>query len=584
LLFMKLPRGASVRLEPELLVWQGRESTRAPASEMCRMADAKCRGTCLESDFDDQIQDARLQKLEGGIGRRAASRQHELGSSKVRSQVPRTRIGESWLGQDLKSAGRLREADCGGRVRYALGGAARKFPYASDRKPSVGDRYLGWLTWVLLGYALLGRGFAYLGVGPIYIGEITLFFGLVIWSLNRFSFEVLRLLPACFLAAFMFWNLTRSLPYLSEYGIATLRDAASWGYGFFAFIVATLLIARPERLRLLLDRFRKFVVIFAVVAPVAWLLELLYSDAIPRLPGSPGGIVDVKAGDLLVHLTGAAAFLISGLAGASSLLSLFLAVMLCVNFPLMAFWNRGGMLAFLLAVALASLLSPFKAKALYMLAVFALAFFVLFATDAKIQLSGLSSDDVELSAEQLVMNLQSVVSANSANAGRLESTKQWRLEWWGKIVSYTFRGDYFWTGKGYGINLADDDDFHPKRIEDDTPLRSPHSIHMMFLARSGVPGLAFWLLVQATWALGMLIGHLRSRDRGDRRWAGLFLFLLAYWVAFMINASFDVFVEGPMGGIWLWTVYGVGLGAMWIYRRYPEVLWEPSSRSQKLGT
>jgi hypothetical protein len=56
---------------------------------------------------------------------------------------------------------------------------------------------------------------------------------------------------------------------------------------------------------------------------------------------------------------------------------------------------------------------------------------------------------------------------------------------------------------------------------------------------------------------------------------GMFLFLLAYWVAFMVNASFDVFLEGLMGGIWFWTLYGVGLGAMWIYQRYPEILEDP---------
>ena len=46
---------------------------------------------------------------------------------------------------------------------------------------------------------------------------------------------------------------------------------------------------------------------------------------------------------------------------------------------------------------------------------------------------------------------------------------------------------------------------------------------------------------------------------------------LAYWGAFMANASFDVFIEGPMGGIWLWTVFGAGLAAVWTYRRHPEL-------------
>ena len=52
----------------------------------------------------------------------------------------------------------------------------------------------------------------------------------------------------------------------------------------------------------------------------------------------------------------------------------------------------------------------------------------------------------------------------------------------------------------------------------------------------------------------------------------MFLFLLAYWLAFMINTAFDVFLEGPMGGIWFWTIYGVGLAALWLYRHDPAAL------------
>ena len=40
----------------------------------------------------------------------------------------------------------------------------------------------------------------------------------------------------------------------------------------------------------------------------------------------------------------------------------------------------------------------------------------------------------------------------------------------------------------------------------------------------------------------------------------------------MANASFDVFIEGPMGGIWFWTIYGIGLAAMWCFKYRPYVL------------
>ena len=454
-------------------------------------------------------------------------------------------------------------------MRHAVGKPRDGF-WHTRKRPSTGDRYLAWLTWVLLGYALLGRGFAYLGVAPLYLGEITLAFGLVIWCLNRFCFEVFRLVPACLLAGFIFWEATRTFPHISDYGIDALRDGASWGYGFYALIVATLLIARPERLVFLLNRYRRFVVIFVALAPIAFLIDLLVGDAVPRLPGSPVPLLDVKAGDILVHLAGSAAFLVAGLGGAS----IFVVVMLCVDFPLAAFWNRGGMLAFLASLSLATLLTRYRTRVVSVLYAFVFALMIFAFSGVAIQLPG-QSDELEISAEQLVLNVQSVISEDDSNTARLESTKEWRLEWWSKIIGYTFGGDYFWTGKGYGINLAEDDDFQNKQLEDDTPLRSPHSAHMTFLARSGVPGFALWLLVQLSWALGMLIGYLRSRYRQQRWWSATFLFLLAYWTAFMINASFDVFIEGPMGGIWFWTLYGVGLGAMWIYQRYPETLADP---------
>jgi hypothetical protein len=43
----------------------------------------------------------------------------------------------------------------------------------------------------------------------------------------------------------------------------------------------------------------------------------------------------------------------------------------------------------------------------------------------------------------------------------------------------------------------------------------------------------------------------------------------------MANTGFDVFIEGPMGGIWLWCLYGAGIGCMWVYKRHPDLLTPP---------
>jgi O-antigen ligase len=240
----------------------------------------------------------------------------------------------------------------------------------------------------------------------------------------------------------------------------------------------------------------------------------------------------------------------------------FVTAMMFVIFAL-ASTSRGGMVAFLTSVSLVALLRPLSGRVWRMLAIGGLVVVIFSA-------SGISLDtgqSRELSFEQIVMNLQSV--STDEGTEDLQGTKQWRIDWWDEIIGYTFHGDYFWTGKGFGINLANEDGY---QLHADESLRSPHNGHLTVLARSGVPGLFLWLLAQLSWALGMLGGYRRSRFKGERRWASLFLFLLAYWAAFMINAAFDVALEGPMVGIWFWTIYGVGLAAMWIHRCHPEAL------------
>lgn len=428
------------------------------------------------------------------------------------------------------------------------------------QKPSIGDKYLTWYLCVLLGYALLGRGFAYLGLAPVYIGEFTLALGLLAWLLNRHGLKVFELLTAWFLVGFMLWGCLRTLPYVSEYGVDALRDGVLWAYGAFAFVIATLLIAKPERLQVLIDRYGRFIVVFSALAPVVMLLTLLYSEALPHLPGAPVPLVSAKPGDLLVHLAGVAAFMLVGL----GIAPLFVVIMTCINFPLIALNNRGGMLAFLTSVSLIALLRPLSGKLWRLLAIGVIAIVVFGLSGISVDIPG---EERDLSFEQLASNVQSVSSDQSD--GGLSQTKEWRLKWWDKIIGYTFDGQYFWTGKGFGINLANDDGF---QVEADESLRSPHNGHLTILARSGVPGLGLWLLVQLGWSLGLLSGYLRSRLNGERKWAGLFLFLLAYWAAFLVNASFDVSLEGPMMGIWFWTIIGVGLAAMWIYKYQPEAL------------
>jgi O-antigen ligase len=176
-----------------------------------------------------------------------------------------------------------------------------------------------------------------------------------------------------------------------------------------------------------------------------------------------------------------------------------------------------------------------------------------------------------ISPEQLASNFESLFVEK--NEGELEGTRRWRVEWWKQIVDYTVFGEHFWNGKGYGVNLADEDGF---QVAEDHSLRAPHNAHLTILARSGVPGFTLWVALQVAFAGSLVRAHLRARRLGHDRWARLDLWLLAYWLAFLINGSFDVFLEGPQGGIWFWSLYGFGLAALALQSRPPVLAPDPA--------
>jgi hypothetical protein len=149
-------------------------------------------------------------------------------------------------------------------------------------------------------------------------------------------------------------------------------------------------------------------------------------------------------------------------------------------------------------------------------------------------------------------------SDNDGSAG-LQDTKNWRQQWWDKIWDYTVNGPYFLTGKGFGVNLSDVDGF---QTLSDGSSRSPHNGHFTILARMGVPGFVMWITIQAWFGVMMYRAFLRAKAASSNFWAQVDLCILIYWMAMLINMSFDVYLEGPQGGIWFWTVIGAGMGAI----------------------
>ncbi|MFC3003555.1 O-antigen ligase family protein [Falsiroseomonas tokyonensis] len=408
----------------------------------------------------------------------------------------------------------------------------------------------------LCGYAIFGKGFAYLGLAPLYIGEILLGLGVLVLLFSGCLYGTLTNLPNLLLAVLCLWGVIRTVPYIGIHGIDALRDSVLLLYGAFAFIACGLLLQRPGRLPLILGLFSTFALIFGSYALVPYALALV-PQLVPTWPGSGLPLVLLRPGEVAVHLAGATVFALLFFQRVNWLWLL----LLLAGIGMTAGQSRGGMLAIALPVGCAILASGKTLDALKALGVA-----LVLAGAASVAADGLElgATTREVSLEQIMLNVLSIFS-DTSEAG-LDGTKLWRLRWWDDILGYTVHGQYFWTGKGFGISLAESDGYQGTVVPGTPILRSPHNAHMTILARTGVPGLVLWLAMLASWFGMMGRSMLLARQRGEPAWFRLFLFLACYLASILVNASFDVAIEGPMLGIWFWVLLGLGSGSAMIYR------------------
>jgi len=425
--------------------------------------------------------------------------------------------------------------------------------------------FLGAVAVLLIAYALFGKGFAYVGAGSFYVGELVLILGalafLARWRQIRIGmFEIVLL-------AFVAWGALRTVPYLNTYALDALRDAASWGYGFFALFVAATL--RPRHVSALVDLYRRLLLPLVFWLPVAAVLTVSFGDQLPSVPGSEIPFVSFKAGDAGVQLGGVAAFVLVGLAGRSPAWTVTRESLFWIGWLLSAglssALNRGAMIAASTAV-LALLFVRRGSSGLLALAVAVLLLSSAWVLNPQVDIGA----DRKLSIQQFAENAVSIVTASGEDN---EGTKIWRLAWWDKIIDYTVDGPYRWTGKGYGINLADDDGF---QVNADGSLRAPHSANFEFLARSGVPGLGLWLLLLLAYAVTILRAARVAAATGQHFYLAVLGWVFVYWIAAVVNMSVDVYLGGPQGGIWFWSMIGVGVAVS-------RFVWDEQRERQSVG-
>jgi hypothetical protein len=424
--------------------------------------------------------------------------------------------------------------------------------------------YLSILGLTLIGYAFLGKGFAYFGKPPVFVGEFVLSLGCIAFVL-RPNAKILRSPITWLLLLLMFIGSLGTIFHIGDYGIDALRDAVLWGYGLFALLTASFLL-RLNKIWEVVFAYQKFIPWLLFWIPIGMVFYHLAIDIIPRWPATDIPVLNPKGGDIAVHLSGALTFLALRLYrlgrreinGVTELKEWFLWSMLLIG-CVTIFTGRAAILT-VLSTTLLILVIRSSIRWVKPLFLTLLLVTIFFAFDLNIAFRV----DRPISTEATVETVKSIF--NSTGVEYYDGPRQWRINWWSKILDYTVFGEYFWTGKGYGVNLANDDGFQVIELFHDQLLRSPHNSHLTFLARSGVPGFLAWIALQVVFCIGLFRAYYMAVIAGRHDWAKLNLWVLAYWFAFMVNATFDVFLEGPQGGIWFWCVFGFGIALIEVQR------------------
>ena len=443
---------------------------------------------------------------------------------------------------------------------FFVGTVAYLFP----RLPQV---YAALLGGGLIGYAFLGRGFAYLGYPPLFVGEVLLALGITVVLLRGRVGSVLATPLSWPILIFIGIGAASTLPYLGVHGIDALRDATLWAYSAFALIGAGL-VRTEAHVWAIVQRYRAVLPFFVAFIPVATALTFVPGFRFPVTPFSDVAMVSIKGGDVAVHLAGILAFLMLGLyqlaPGRTARRSTgwtgeWLLWLAWLTTWLTTLPGRAALLTVSLIGGLLFVLRP-TARWLRLGTIVAVVALTALVFDLEFDVGRGRT----LSPQGLMVAVVSIVDTAGPVGANFDGTRRWRLDWWGDILDYTVFGPYFWTGKGYGINLADADGY---QVHADGTLRSPHNGHMTVLARSGVPGAVVWLTLNVLYLAALSRAALRHHLEGRLAWSRLCLWLAAYWLAFLVNGTFDVFLEGPQGGIWFWSVVGMSLAVLRVQPR-----------------
>lgn len=406
---------------------------------------------------------------------------------------------------------------------------------------SAKDYFGNWIVLVYALYLFFNKGMSY-----SFLAEGTLLIGILLAIRERNKIQIVWDIRLKLLALLLLLNIGWVIRGITQFpAFDVIRDSFIFNYSLLLLIPFLL----QENGTIFFQRIIRLYAWFPLVATLTFLLivfipELSEWRVFGKIP-----FLEYKKGDLAVQLLISTLLILSGRIQLNPRLQLITFGLITYLFFVVATFNRGGMVAFIAGVSLfifwnrkSVLLQQFKSYLRVAPLVLLATLFLYTATRMSDPIQGRS-----IGLEQLKQNVVSIVSKDVE--GSLSDNIVWRLAWWGKIIDYTFAGPYFLTGKGLGINLAASDEIPMDEETDRTPLRAPHNFHLNILARYGVPVFILWLVFLFFLVRGLIF---KTHTLDDNLAACIL-------IAALINASFDVALEGPMAAFPFWIWVGLSL-------------------------
>ena len=401
----------------------------------------------------------------------------------------------------------------------------------------VKNLYLRAYLLVMTLYVFLNKGVAY-----TYLVEVLWLFGILLLLMHRKKVELIWNKSTKLILFFIVISFVYILRGFTKYDILDLiRDSFIFQYGWFVFI----LFLFKEKLDIIWQTLFFIYKWLPFVALLNFILQYFvpFFETVAPFAGIP--ILLYKNGDMGVQLLISTLLLLYSFENKTLKWRVLLSLVIALDFLILASYSRSGIVAFLASMLCFIYFNKdIQLQSRVRLLIKYLPIILLVVTPIYINIKVTENfQGRAVGLEQIKNNFSSIVGGTTDATS--ENNVVWRLVWWAKIIDYSFSSPNFFIGKGLGMNLATDDDI----ITLDDSLRSPHNFHLNIMSRFGVLLFMIWMY----FLIQLLKPLFKKQLQGKRLLIGCIL------LAFLLNASFDVFLEGPMGAFPFWTWLGLYL-------------------------